>query len=355
MKKISFILPGFSNRPIGGYKIAFEYANRLVKQGFKVNIVFLNNNAFSQKKIPKTIKKLLAYCFTKYEPKWFNLNKNIKKISYYDFSYRKKLCSEVAVATSVETVEPVQKIFPFAKKVYLIQDFEDWNVSGDYVKATFQAGFENIVISRWLKNIVDKYSSKPSVYIQNPIDNNIYHVYRPINRRNKYVIGMLYHSAGYKGSKMTLKSLVKLKKTFPKLKIMMFGTCDRPKHIPDWITYQKNATREETIKIYNSISIFVSGSIKEGFGLTGLEAMACGAALVTTNYDGAKEYAINNVNSLVVPVKDWEELSHKVEYLIKNDKKRVELARKGVETSRDFSWDVAYRKFVNIIMNFSER
>ena len=43
--KICFILPQTLRKPIGGYKIIYEYANRLVDEGHKVVILFLNERA----------------------------------------------------------------------------------------------------------------------------------------------------------------------------------------------------------------------------------------------------------------------------------------------------------------------
>lgn len=343
--KISFVLPGFSRVPVGGYKMVFEYANRLVRHGFQVQIIFINNNSMNKIKAPFLIKKCLMSLATHYEPDWFSLDKRIKKISYYSFDFSQEIKTDVAIATAVETVLPTQKIFVKARKFYFIQDYEDWNVSREYLHSTYKLGFKNIVIAKWLKKVVDRYSNIPSIYIQNPIDLHRYLVKKSIEDRNKYTIGMLYHSAMYKGSKPTLESLMHLKRKYPKLKIVMFGTCEPPKNLPNWVKFYKNASQQKTIEIYNEISIFVSGSIKEGFGLTGLEAMACGAALVTTNFDGAKEYAKNEVNSLVVPVKDWDGISEKVQMLIDDDEYRVRLAQNGVKSANRFSWDKAYNKF----------
>lgn len=346
--KISFILPGFTRHPVGGYKIVFEYANRLSKNGFDVQIVFLNNNRL--KKLG-WMRRVPLYLATQYEPRWIKLNKNIKKISYCDTEFNQKIKTDIAIATAVETVYPTEKICLQAHKIYFIQDFEDWNVSKKYLYSTYKLGFKNIVIAKWLKDIVDKYSLQPSVYIRNPLDITQYRVFNPIENRNKYTIGMLYHSGSYKGSAETFESLCRLKDRFSELKIIMFGTCDPPKDLPEWVTYYKNASQEQTVKIYNNINIFVCGTIKEGFGLTGLEAMACGATLVTTDYEGAKEYAINGINSLTVPVKDWKNLREKVAYLMMNNDVRMKLANKGIETARNFSWEKAYFKFVNAIMN----
>lgn len=347
--KVSFVLPGFSRKPVGGYKIAFEYANRLVKHGYDVELIFINNNSLKRQKLPHILRKQLLFCATQYEPTWFKLDKRIKKISYLDSRFSKKIKTDVAIATAVETAYPTKRICVANKKYYFIQDFEDWNVSKDYLYSTYKLGFKNIVIAKWLKDIVDKYSLQPSVYIRNPLDITQYRVFNPIENRNKYTIGMLYHSGSYKGSAKTFESLCRLKDRFSELKIIMFGTCDPPKDLPEWVTYYKNASQERTVKIYNNINIFVCGTIKEGFGLTGLEAMACGATLVTTDYEGAKEYAINGINSLTVPVKDWKNLREKVAYLMTNNDVRMKLANKGIETARNFSWKKAYSEFVNAV------
>ena len=38
--KISFVLPGVSRIPVGGFKMAFEYANRLSNRGHEVTLIF---------------------------------------------------------------------------------------------------------------------------------------------------------------------------------------------------------------------------------------------------------------------------------------------------------------------------
>lgn len=40
MKKIAILLPGIPTQPIGGYKVVYEYANRLVKDGYVVDIYY---------------------------------------------------------------------------------------------------------------------------------------------------------------------------------------------------------------------------------------------------------------------------------------------------------------------------
>lgn len=347
MKKIFFVLPGYSRRPIGGYKIIYQYANKLAEDGYKVNIVYLEYNRF-----PKfSLKWLVLKYWTQNGPSWLKLNRRIKKYTVNSnlstIEYNK---DDVVIASSVETVEPTKRLFAdINNKFYFIQDLEDWNVSRDYLISTYNMGFTNIAISKWLKEFVDKHSKRKTIYLRNPIDIKKYHVINLITNRDPYTIGMLYHKASYKGSDCTLDTIKQLKSEYPKLKLIMFGTRETPKNLPNWIKYYKNASQATTINIYNSIGIFVCGTIKEGFGLTGLEAMACGAALVSTDYLGAREYALNGVNSILSPVTDYKKLGENIRLLIDNPELRLQLAKNGVKTVADFSWNVAYKRFKSII------
>lgn len=350
MSTITFVLPGYSRVPIGGYKMVFEYANYLVKRN-KVNILFLNEKALNKYPIPNGIKRNVINYFTQKEPKWFNLNKNIKKISGRNRNINKVLLeSDAVIATAATTVKYVNDNFKNSKKFYFIQDFENWEMNLDELYSTYKMNFTNIVVSHWLADIVKKHSNTIPIYIQNPIDVSKYKIITPIEQRNKFILGMLYHVRPTKGTKYTLAALREVKKEFPQLQVKMFGATKAPANLPEWIEYYENASQEETIKIYNSISTFVNGTIEEGFGLTGLEGMACGAALVSTDYLGVREYAINGVDALLSPVKDINGLKNNIEKILKDDDLRIKLAKAGNVKAQNFSLSKACKKFEKVIL-----
>lgn len=352
MKTITFVLPNYSRIPIGGYKICFEYANRLVEDGFNVNILFLNQNALKRYIIPKQIKKIVANYFTQREPKWFQLNSKVKKFSGKSNLTKLIAATDIVVATAASTVATTYNFFNGKSKLfYLIQGYENWNMSDRELYDTYNLGFKKIVVAQWLKDVVDSHSTTPAEYVQNPLDTNKYTVLNSIVNRDKYSIGMLYHTRKIKGSIYTIKALQNVKRIYPNLKVKAFGATPRPSILPSWFEYTENATQDQTIQIYNNISIFVNGTIKEGFGLTGLEAMACGAALVSTNYLGVKEYAQNGINAYLSPIKSVEGLSKNIVNLIENPGKRISLAEKGAEDAKEFSWDQALKKFEKIIVD----
>ena len=76
--KICFVLPGFSRTPIGGYKMVYEYANRLCELENEVAIISLNNNKMKQYNLPEFMRVIAVNIINKSQPEWFDLNKKIK-------------------------------------------------------------------------------------------------------------------------------------------------------------------------------------------------------------------------------------------------------------------------------------
>lgn len=340
--KICYVLPQMLRKPIGGYKMVYEYANRLVAEGHEVGILYLNENALRRFPIPRWMRGIAVNIFTLVEPRWFSLDRRIYKYSSTTRQIDHTLTRyDLAIATGVDTVEQTLTYFPNARKAYFIQDYENWVYSETQVNATYDLGMDNIVIAQWLKDIVDQYAQKPAILLRNPIDTDIYRVINPIEARNRYTIGVLYHDREHKGFHYAYETILRLKEKYPDLRVKMFGTSQPTFDIPTWIDFTLNATQEQTVEIYNSVALFLCSTVQEGFGLTGLEAMACGAALVSTEYDGVKEYAASEENALLSPVADVNALVRNAEILIENNDLRQRIAQHGAENARQFSWDEA--------------
>lgn len=347
--KICFVLPKFTRQPIGGYKIIFEYANRLVENGEKVNILFINDGALQRFKIPDFLKKIIISFVTQIEPRWFNLDKRIKKVSNLDRNYLKEMEDlDVCFATGVQTVDEVKFKINSKKKLYFIQGYENWQVDKTYLHETYHY-FTNIVVSTWLKKKVEPFSQGNVYLIKNPIDIKQYKCYIPQDGRKCHTIGLLYHKEKIKGLKYSLEAVKKVHDVYPDTLVYMFGMFPKPKDLPEWIHYTRGASQSETIEIYNRVQVFLCGSIEEGYGLTGLEAMACGACLVSTNYSGVREYAINGYNSLLSPIKDSKALADNILFLFENKSERSRISNNGIKTVKEFSWESALEKLNKLL------
>lgn len=353
-KSVCFVLPRFSDRPSGGAKVVFEYANRLKQEGSDVSIIFTNETVLQKNFFCKIARSYICDYYTKVNPRWFSLDKNIKKYSGLSSIKKSVFACDIAIATAVGTAEYVAKNFSKkTKKLYLIQGFEDWIVSESELVKSYNLGLTCITVSKWLRDMVSARTNARVYYISNPIDTDHFYVKKEIDKRCKYNVAVLYHQQPTKGAQYAIKALLRVKEKYPQLRIEMFGTPPRP-NLPDWVHYTRNATIEQLQEIYNWAAIYVCASIKEGYGLTGAEAMACGCALASSSFSAVFDYAIDQENALLSEPKDVDAMYYNIIRLIEDDDIRLKIALNGSKSIQNNNWAHAVEK-LKLIMDEAMR
>ena len=166
-----------------------------------------------------------------------------------------------------------------------------------------------------------------------------YRLTRPIAGRPPR-IAYCYSAHPQKGPNLAFEVLDAVHRAVPEAEVTMFSAVAPEHPIPDWIDYRTNASQRELVDdVYNGSSVFLCTSEVEGFGLMCIEAMACGAALVTTANGGSRDYAFDTSTALVADVGDAERLTEHVTKLLRDDAMRVRIATAGQEFVQRFRWD----------------
>ncbi|MDT7808370.1 MAG: hypothetical protein QOJ70_2183 [Acidobacteriota bacterium] len=88
--------------------------------------------------------------------------------------------------------------------------------------------------------------------------------------------------------------------------------------------------------LYTGALCFAYPSYFEGFGLPPLEAMSCGAPVLTGNLTSLPE-VVGDAGLMVDPF-DTEALAHALARLIDDDALRADLRERGLRRARDFDW-----------------
>jgi glycosyltransferase involved in cell wall biosynthesis len=91
--------------------------------------------------------------------------------------------------------------------------------------------------------------------------------------------------------------------------------------------------------LYSHAEAFVFPSLYEGFGIPLLEAMACGAPVITGAECALPEVA--GEAALYINPQDPEQLGAELEGLVGDRGLQERLRRKGFERVKQFSWDRA--------------
>ncbi|HTZ18583.1 MAG TPA: glycosyltransferase family 1 protein [Dissulfurispiraceae bacterium] len=113
-----------------------------------------------------------------------------------------------------------------------------------------------------------------------------------------------------------------------------------------WLKYLGYVPDSCLPALYSGCRAFLYPSLYEGFGLPILEAMACGAPVLTSNCSCMPEVA-GDAGILVDP-KDVESISAGIEKALTDDQWRLQAAERGIGRSRSMTWDISAHKTVEV-------
>jgi glycosyltransferase involved in cell wall biosynthesis len=111
--------------------------------------------------------------------------------------------------------------------------------------------------------------------------------------------------------------------------------------------------REDLPAFYNAASLVVHPTLGEGFGLPILEAMACGAPVVTSNTSSLPEVAGDA--ALLVDPRNPEEIAGAVQRLLSDGTLRAELSSRGIVHARQFTWTQTAEKTLEVFLEVAAR
>ena len=362
-KDIVFLFPTIDPYPIGGYKVAYEYADRFAREGYTVHLIYpyvLNYTAKKQHRgriwwiktqLSFTCKMMLGKLKN---AEWFHFTTPVDRRIVCNISDKSihGICKQALfIATAMETAYDISTVSGISKTnaFYLVQGFETWHGRTEKeVYNSYRLPLNKLAISHWLQKKVESTGEK-AVLIQNGLDFSYFSLTTLPEDRSAYEIAFLYHKDDRKRCDDILAALSLVKTQIPELHVMAFGTPDRPQTLPDWYTYYQKPDKETHNMIYNTAAIFVAASEQEGWGLTPCEAMQCGAALVCTDIGGYQEFAFAHKTALLSPVGNIRALADNIITLMQDDSMRIRLAKAGNAYIQRFTWESAFSKLLTEI------
>jgi L-malate glycosyltransferase len=357
--KITFIVSQY-NRISGGNRAIFEYANRLQEMGNEVNIYVLAKPArwyrvdHWQRIINKKVTPLPPESID-----WLENKIPINVLSYNDASVIPD--ADILFATAWQTADFANRL-PDSKgrKFYFVQHHESlWTREKSKAQNTYSMPFNKIVISTWLKDILlEKYQQKAEVLVT-PVNKKTF--YRDeIKRDNSSRVCLLHHDYDWKGYKDAIEALKITRSRNSKIEPVVFGEkLEDPSPLFSdagfTFEYHYRPTGETLRRLYASCGIYLCSSWYEGLGMPSMEAMACGAALVTTDTGGSQDYAIDGETALVSPPKQPEQLAENITRVLDSETLRNKLAESGSRKIDELSWEANSLRLEKIFQESLDR
>jgi len=153
-----------------------------------------------------------------------------------------------------------------------------------------------------------------------------------------------------KGFALLKEALARVHSTYP-VYCLLFG-CRQSAAISDFVPHKSVgplASIDLQTLVYSAADIFVIPSIYEAFGLTSLEAMACGVPSVGFDTGGIPDMITPFENGLLAAPGDVQDLAEKIIYMIKHPEERRNMAHNARETVvQRFTDDIQARKYIEL-------
>ncbi len=205
-------------------------------------------------------------------------------------------------------------------------------------------------VSNWVKDRI----GRPDATVVFPPALNL-EVFAPQERaarEARLVIGTIGRQGETKGYGDFLAALRELSEP-QKVHVLVVSPTPHEVPLPSNVSAEAvHATTEPAMAaFYRRCDVFVLPSRMEGFPLPPLEAMACGCAVVATRCGGVVEYAKDEVNSLLVPVRNPTALGRAIDRLCRDEHLRTNLSTAGVRTAGRFGRDAMVEHFVDSVQS----
>jgi glycosyltransferase involved in cell wall biosynthesis len=346
--RISIAMIGHNTLPIGGFNMHFNYANLLTNRGHDVTIIFprwaLSKTSWKNHLFTPIWGSLIRLKFGTAVPT-FKLDPNVSVKFVPDLSNSSLPNSDILLATSWETSELMREAaHEKGRKFQIVYDYEFWAPAPadmrERMAAALNCGFASISTSGVVHEMLQGIGVTPIAKISGGLDFHSFSRKIPSEGRNPMTVGFAVRRQLCKGTADAIAATTILRNQYgDKLQVRAYGS--EKLELPDWIDFVRSPSQSELCDFYNSCAIFIMPSHYEGFGLPGAEALACGAALVTTFNGGSDDYAFPEKTALVVPPKQPQGLAQCVARLLEDDTLRIRLAKAGHQEVQRFQWDHA--------------
>lgn len=152
----------------------------------------------------------------------------------------------------------------------------------------------------------------------------------------------------YKGVQYLLRAMPAVRESVPDARLLVIG--DGPYRrsleklaseigLGDAVTFTGHVPQEEKVRLLRTAHVAASPSPKEGWGLTVVEANACGTPVVASRSPGLRDSVRDGETGFLVRHGDHGELAERIVGILSDAELRAKMSEAAVEWARRFTWE----------------
>ncbi|XEC93767.1 glycosyltransferase family 4 protein [Paenibacillus tarimensis] len=326
----------------GGIKNVLEQASRLTERGHEVHVFALGE-----------------------KPDWISLNANFRRFANYSQMLRiLKTLDAFKIATWWNTAAVVMNSCDPRQggcgiPLYLVQDIEESYYSGhpemqERVKLTYGFPMHLLTIAEWTEKQLAGRFGRQASNVSIAVDLELFKPNRTDNYDPHRIVACNRGSQPLKGYSITEQAVREVHRLIPQSSFVTYGVEDRLiADIPHRHLFKPDD--QAVASLFADCGVFVQTSYHEGFGLPILEAMACGAPVVTTKAEGNEEFCRHGWNCFLADKGDTEQVTRGIVRVLSDRAFAEEIARNGRATALKYNWENVLQKLDAVFSETTSR
>ena len=205
--------------------------------------------------------------------------------------------------------------------------------------------------------IQHKLTEKEPIIIYNGVD---LQTFKPSQKQKNPLVLYVGRLQYYKSLNIYIRTAKKILEQFPQVEFVIAGDGEqrmklqmyaRKLGLENNISFLGKISHEEKIALYQKAWIFVNPSFMEGWGITTIEANACGTPAVASNVPGLRDSINNPETGFLIEYGNVDMFAEKITQLITNKTLLKHMQDESVKWSSNFSWDESATKFLVLLQN----
>lgn len=357
------------NPEVGGAEvIAFEFARRLVKEGYTVTFFSRNFHRCKDKEIIDNVtiirrgNKLSVYLHA------LLYYRSLKRKPDIVIDMINTLCWQTPLYIPKE--KRIAYVNQLAKEVLFYEFF--WPVSWiSYI-------LEPLEYLTYKTSRVLCYSQSTKIDLMSfGIPGRNIHVfplgldhtrYVPGKEKSRYPLFIFVaRLVRMKRGDLCIKAMKAVVEKHPKARLLLIGNGPDEKRLQNLIS---DLSLTRNIHIINKNNFFIDKSpvdtkvrfmqeawglllpsVKEGWGMVVTEAAACGTPSIVSNVTGLRDSVVDKKTGIILSKQpSSQELADAIALLIENNKLRERLSLGALRRSKEFNWDKSYTRFKHLLL-----
>lgn len=240
---------------------------------------------------------------------------------------------------------------PVFRTIHHVDDFADERLF-EFEKAAVAKAEHRFVVSRYWKNALQKEYGYESEIAYNGIDIEDF-ADLPIKKAVRPTLLFVGGLEPRKGLDLLVRALPLIAEQVPDVRLVAVaksgfrgtdrvGTFRSLAHelgVEQLIEFRESVDQQTLLSFYSDSDVVVLPSRNEGWGLSLMEAMACGRPVIATRVGGIPELVRDGTDGILVEAGDVGQLADATIRLLSDPGLRTRMGAAGRERVRAFSWD----------------